>query len=59
MTSPQPLPPRMPDSRRSGPGAAERFAMQQPVNFLEMMDSILRRLEAIENRLSRIHVPGG
>jgi hypothetical protein len=59
MTTPVPIPPRMPDSRRSGGNAAERFAMQQPVNFLELLDNICRRLDAVENRLSRIHVPGG
>jgi hypothetical protein len=59
--SPQPfvLPPRQPDDRRAGEGfATENFAKQTPLNFMEFLDSMERRITALENRISRIFVDG-
>jgi hypothetical protein len=59
MSRPFSLPPREPDDRRANGTVAERFAKQAPVNFLELIDSLERRIQALENRLSRTFVDGG
>lgn len=59
MSTPFSLPPREPDTRRVQGSATERFAMQQPVNIIEFLMNLDRRVTALENRISRIFIAGG
>jgi hypothetical protein len=59
VSRPMYLPPREPDDRRASGQTMENFARQQPLNLLQWLDSMERRIEALENRLARIHVDSG
>lgn len=59
MSRPFALPPRESDDRRVRGSAAENFAKQTPLNLIEWLDNMERRLKEVENRISRIYVPGG
>lgn len=54
------LPSRLPDdNRRAGRNEAEMFALKSQVDLLEWLRTLERRVEQLENRLSRIFVDGG
>lgn len=55
MSRPFALPPRQPDPRRAGSShVTENFAKQSSGNILAYIDSLARRIEALEARVSRI-----
>lgn len=53
------LPPRPPEGGRSGRDEAAIFAMQSQTNLFETIRDLVRRVEALENRVNRIFVSGG
>lgn len=53
------LPPRPPANSRAGRDEAEIFALRAQGDLLETIRDLVRRVEALENRIGRIFVSGG
>lgn len=53
------LPPRLPADARAGRDEAMIFALRAQGNLLETIRDLVRRVEALENRVNRIFVSGG
>lgn len=53
------LPPRPPEGTRSGRDEAEIFALRAQGDLFETIRGLIRRVEALENRINRIFVSGG
>lgn len=53
------LPPRYREGTGAGRDEAEIFALQAQGNLFETVRELIRRVDALENRVNRIFVSGG